>query len=94
MARRIELVGVLFAGLPLLREVSERGEFLRTHARVLWAVALFREKRLEEAVRVLEKLRPESPFFLPGQQGNPQNRQGGMRESPSKNRFRAVLLLV
>ena len=54
-------------GLEYLREAAEHGEFLRTYARVLVAVAWIRERQPEQARRVLEGLRldyPRNPLFL------------------------------
>jgi Tfp pilus assembly protein PilF len=54
-------------GLQHLQEAAERGEFLRTYARVLLAVASIREKKLEDARHILERLRadyPRNPLFL------------------------------
>ncbi|MCI0624446.1 MAG: tetratricopeptide repeat protein 39 [Acidobacteria bacterium] len=54
-------------GLEYLREAAEHGEFLRTYARVLLAVAWIREGQPAEARRLLEGLRadyPRNPLFL------------------------------
>lgn len=54
-------------GLEYLREAAERGEFLRTYAKVLLAVANIRQGNLEQAVAQLEELQatyPRNPVFL------------------------------
>ena len=48
-------------GLEYLEAAAERGEFLRTYARVLLSVARIREGELEGAARVLETLHADYP---------------------------------
>ncbi|HKZ52369.1 MAG TPA: tetratricopeptide repeat protein [Candidatus Acidoferrales bacterium] len=54
-------------GLDYLRETAERGEFLRTYARVLLTVAWIRAEKLDRALVLLKGLQahyPRNPIFL------------------------------
>jgi tetratricopeptide (TPR) repeat protein len=54
-------------GLTFLREAAEKGEFLRTYAKVLLTVANIREGNLDQALALLEELQaayPRNPIFL------------------------------
>jgi thioredoxin-like negative regulator of GroEL len=54
-------------GMAFLRETSERGEFLRTYARVLLTVAWIRAEKLDRALPLLKDLQahyPRNPIFL------------------------------